>query len=372
MVHLSRHLRALVCGFGLVAGVAQAGEGAAAVRDVVSSGDVVEPIAPSGGTTPAPVGLPPSLHAPASLPDERWTLPASALSSVRSARGGTLGERMVAASRAFLGVPYLRDAAGEGSAEDADAPAAYERFDCMTFMEEIVGMAVMPDPLYAPLARSALRWKDGRVAYEARRHFMEGSWVPDAVRNGLMVDVTDRVGRARTLQKTVTPGTWAGWRRRGLFRLPDEVLPVGTWRLRYLDLAEALRSVDRFPPGAVLLTLREPRAGLPYAVTHVSLVMKDGKRVRMHHASRMGAQRVRDDDLRWYLAHLAGYPRWPAIGVTVLMPREVGPRRSIASSLAWQAPALPDAEGPPPVMVHVPPSPSVTPPTAVAPGATPT
>lgn len=369
-----RHLRALVCGFGLgiVAKVAQAGEMTAAASDSPSPAAPVEPAAPIGVTTPAPVELPPALHAPASLPDERWTLPEAALSSVRAARGTSLGERMAAASRAFLGVPYLKDAAGEGSPEDADAPAAYERFDCMTFMEEIVGMAVMPDPLYAPLARTALRWKEGRVAYDARRHFMEGSWVPDSVQNGLMVDITDRVGRARTLQKTVTPSTWAGWRRRGLFRLPDEVLPVGTWRLRYLDLAEALRAVDRFPPGAVLLTLREPRAGLPYAVTHVSVVVKDGERVRMHHASRMGAQRVRDDDLRWYLAHLAGYPRWPAIGVTVLMPREVGPRRSIASPLAWQAPAFPDAEGPMPVVVHGTPPSSVTPPIPVPPGATPT
>ncbi len=300
--------------------------------------------APATSRVPA-VGLPPALHRRATLPDERWTLPTAVVEAARAAATRPLAERMEAVSRPLLGLPYLKDASGEGDADDGDPPASYDRFDCLTFVEEMVGLAAAPDPLGAARLRDALRYRDGSRSYAARRHFMEASWVPDALANGLLVDVTERIGHARVLEKTVTSETWRGWRHRGLFHVPDALLPVGTWSLPYLDLAEAQRVLADIPAGSILLTLRMPRAGIPYAVTHVSTVVTDGTHITMRHASRMGAQRVRDDDLAWYLRHLGEYPRWPAIGVTVLVPREVGPRVSaLASTPAWTRPVLPRAD----------------------------
>lgn len=309
-------------------------DGAAAEED--------SPAVASAGPSPR---LPPALHQRATLRDERWSIPAEIVRAARSAAGRPLAERMEVASRGLLGVPYLKDAAGEGDADDPDPPASYDRFDCLTFVEEVVGLAAAPDPLGAARLRDALRYRDGARGYAARRHFMEASWVPDALANGLLVDVTARIGHARVLEKEVTADTWRGWRHRGLFHLPDALLPTGTWSLPYLDLAEAQRVAGDIPAGSILLTLRKPRTGIPYAVTHVSMVVSDGTRVTMRHASRMGAQRVRDDDLRWYLRHLEEYPRWPAIGVTILVPREVGPRVSaLAGTPAWTRPVLPGAD----------------------------
>jgi hypothetical protein len=285
--------------------------------------------------------LPPARHVRERLDTERWTLPESLVARVRSVAGRHVGERLEAATRGFLGVPYLHEAAGEGAGVDPDPPATYGRFDCLTFVEEMLGVVLAADPLGGPTVRNALRYADGRVRYEDRHHFMEAGWIPAALRSGLLVDITDRIGRARTLTRTVTDATWRGWRRRALFHLPDARLPVGTWALRYLDLAEARRVADSIPPGAVLLTIRAPRSALPYAVTHVSLVVSDGGKVSMRHASRMGAQRVRDDSLAWYLWHLGEYPRWPAIGVGILYPRDIGPRRSGVGPAPWDAPPLP-------------------------------
>ncbi len=297
--------------------------------------------APSLSPAP-PSRLAPALHHRAPLGEERWSLPPDVVAAARAASGRPLAERMEAASRPLLGLPYLKDAAGEGNTDDPDPPASYDRFDCLTFVEEVVGLAAAPDPLGAARLRDALRYRDASRSYTARRHFMEASWVPDALANGLLVDLTSRLGHARVLRKDVSAATWRGWRQRGLFHVPEALLPTGTWSLPYLDLTEAQRVAQDIPAGSILLTLRTPRAGIPYAVTHVSMVVSDGTRVTMRHASRMGAQRVRDDDLVWYLRHLGEYPRWPAIGVTVLFPREVGPRVSaLAATPAWARPVLP-------------------------------
>jgi len=60
----------------------------------------------------------------------------------------------------------------------------------------------------------------------------------------------------------------------------------------------------------------------------VSLVIPGPRESLMRHATRMGTRKVRDDRLAWYLKHLRDYTKWPSLGITVLMPREQGPRVS--------------------------------------------
>ncbi|MES2641560.1 MAG: N-acetylmuramoyl-L-alanine amidase-like domain-containing protein [Myxococcota bacterium] len=311
----------------------------------------------AGSLDPGAVAAAPTF-VPVERGPERWTPGPGVISAIREARTRTLGERVEIASRGFLGLPYLNDAAGEGLGIDADPPSRYDAFDCLTFVEEVLGLALAGDPIYAPAVRDALRYTGG-PAYDHRRHFMEAQWIPDAIRNGLLEDITARVGRARELRKDVTPEVWRRWRRRGLFQLPDAVLPLGEWTLHYLDLAEAVAAVPRIPAGALVVTLREERAWSPVVVTHISMVVPPaegsppGAELRMRHATRMGRQTVRDDRLGWYAAHLRDYVNWPALGITVLMPREQGPRIS-----ALTTPTLPDpyplAEGALPAFVPQP------------------
>lgn len=278
---------------------------------------------------PEPMGeadavAPPAL---ARVVPERWTLPPEVIAAVRAVRDLPIGARMEAASESFLGLPYTNEAAGEGLGEDRDPPARYDTFDCLTFVEEVTALALAADPLYAPAVRDALRYR-GAPTYADRRHFMETQWVPDAIHNGLLEDITTRVGRAQTLQKDVTLETWKRWRHRSFFALPDPALPVGSWSLPYLDLDAAAEAVPRLPAGAILLTLRIPRDWAPVVTTHISLVVPTPAGLRMRHATRMGSRKVRDDRLDWYVEHLREYVNWPALGISVLMPREQGPRQA--------------------------------------------
>ncbi len=270
-------------------------------------------------------------------------MPPAVVEAVRAAADRPLGERVDAATRAFLGRPYTLDPVGEGQGPDLDVPARYDTFDCMSFVEEALGLVLASDPLGAPAIRDALRYA-GAPAYGKRNHFMEAQWIPRAIAAGLLVDITDRVGRARTLTKEVTPAIWQGWRSRRKFLLSDPELPVGTWRVRYLDLAEAAEAAPRIPTGALVVTLRVERPWSPIITTHVSLVVPGRTEPLMRHATKMGKRVVRDDRLSWYMTHLRDYVNWPALGVAVLLPREQGPTAAAAAAAPRAAP-LPEAEG---------------------------
>lgn len=314
-----------------------------------SGGPYASEIAPTGAPAAASVEVTP-VFVPVERGPERWTPPENVIAQVRDARARPLGERIELASRAFLGLPYLNDAAGEGVGIDPDPPSRYDAFDCLTFVEEVLALALAGDPLSAPAVRDALRYA-GSPSYDHRRHFMEAQWIPDAIRDGFLEDITSRVGHARELRKDVTAEVWRRWRRRGLFQLADTALPLGEWTLPYLDLVQAVEAVPRIPAGALVVTLREERAWSPVVVTHISMVVPapegspPGTELRMRHATRMGRQTVRDDRLGWYANHLRDYVNWPALGITVLMPREQGPRLSALSVPELPEP-LPYAEGP--------------------------
>lgn len=261
---------------------------------------------------------------------EEQAIPLKLVEIARAVRDQPLGQRMKAVSDPLLGRPYRVDAAGEGRPPDADPPARYDEFDCLTFVEEVLALALTGDPSSAPMVRQGLRYDHGLVSYSHRNHFMLEEWIPRNIAAGWVEDITASLGETHLITKQVTLATWRGWRHRRLYALSDEEFPVGRYALPVLSLDAAAQAVDRIPPGAIILTVRVPRRGVPIVVTHVGFTIPtpaDGI-PRMRHATRMGDQRVRDERLPWYIEHLRWYDHWPVEGITVLMPREMGPRLS--------------------------------------------
>ena len=260
---------------------------------------------------------------------DEGAMPEELVAVARQVVGRPIGERMAAISQVLLGRPYQVDGAGEGWAPDLDPPARYDAFDCLTFVEEVLALALAGDPMSAPALRQRLRYGDAAPAYAARRHFMVAQWVPGAVADGLLVDITDQLGETHLVDLDITADTWRGWRKRALFQLPDPALPTGRFTLPVLSVDAALAAIDAIPAGALVLTVRQARPGVPIVVTHLGFKLPGGsERPMIRHATKMSGQRVMDHSLAWYLEHLRWYDRWPVDGVTVLMPREQGPRRA--------------------------------------------
>jgi len=271
-----------------------------------------------------------------SVPPQRTdegNMPENLVLAARDARNLPLGLRMKAVSEPLLGSPYLVDAVGEGVAPDPDPPARYDAFDCLTFVEEVMALALAPDPVNAPRIRNALRYRNGvidnqKVSYEDRNHFMLAEWVPRNIANGFLKDITSTLGETHLLQKELTAATWKRWKRRSLFHLSESRLPRGRFSLPVLSLSAAEDAMERIPDGAILLTVRKSYDSIPIVVTHLGFKIPSDAEPRMRHATKMGTEpRIRDERLPWYLEHLRWYRNWPIEGISVLMPQEFGPRK---------------------------------------------
>ncbi len=257
-------------------------------------------------------------------------IPQELLDIARAVADRPVGERMAAISEPLLDTPYLNDPAGEGALPDLDPPVRYDAFDCLTFVEEVLALSLPPDPLDAPWVRQSLRYGEGvPVSYQTRNHFMLEQWIPRAIENGWLEDITAEIGETHLLTKRVTPKTWAWWKKRELFHLTDDELPTGDYALQVLPTGAARDALDRIPDGALILTVRESRGYVPIVVTHLGFKVPSKGHALMRHATRMGKiPRVRNVRLAWYLEHIQWYHYWPIAGIAVLMPREYGPRRS--------------------------------------------
>ena len=108
-------------------------------------------------------------------------------------------------SARYLGRPY--DSSGPlGEGPDGTVstkPLMDEtRFDCVTFIEEVVAQAVSktPEDVLSNLTR--LRYAGGKVDYVTRNHFAELDWIPHNLANGAFTDITPDVGGGETRQVT--------------------------------------------------------------------------------------------------------------------------------------------------------------------------
>lgn len=290
-------------------------------------------LAAGGAVLPAVARAAPDTAQPdAPLVVDEGAVPPDLLAAARAVADQPLGQRMLAISDVLMGQPYQVDAAGEGRAPDFDPPARYDAFDCLTLVEEVLALALPADPISAPMVRNGLRYGGAELSYDNRRHFMLTEWIPGAIADGWVEDITGSLGETHLVEVEITPDTWTWWRRRSLFHLADERLPSGRYELPVMSIDAALEAAADIPDGALIITVRRPKPGVPIVVTHLGFkIPSSADRPMMRHATKMRGQRVMDHSLLWYLDHLRWYHNWPVEGVAVLMPREFGPRAHLAA-----------------------------------------
>ena len=155
---------------------------------------------------------------------------------------------------------------------------------------------------------------------------MISQWIPNAIKNGLLTDITSNFGELKSIKKKWKPRIWLRWIGRRKFRLADNQFPLGVHSIDVLPLDKALKNIHRFPEGAVLFVVRSNHPHNPIVVTHLGFVVYRKGKPRFRHATKMGIGSVRDDSLWWYLNHLKTFS-WPVEGIAVFLPVEQGPRR---------------------------------------------
>ncbi len=109
------------------------------------------------------------------------------------------GQRIECISRFYLGLPYLRDAQGEGIGIDPGPlhndcnqgnPVACG-FDCITAVEEWLAIMDSPGEHFDTLQR--IRYKNGKREFWDRNHFPELDWIPNLLSKGFIRDITRNI-----------------------------------------------------------------------------------------------------------------------------------------------------------------------------------
>lgn len=212
------------------------------------------------------------------------------------ARGLSFPQRLEAIARAFVGTPYKDGPLGEGSdgKYDKDPLMDLSCADCVTFVEQVIALAVSKTHKEAFQQLQRIRYKDGRIDFETRNHFMVADWV---VNNPWCHDVT------RDLGVPVTEVTRTISKRAFFPKVNAPELGQNTtdreMTAACVPLEHVAAAVGQLPGPSLILLIG--KVDWLFAV-HSGLFLRDanGKAHFFHASSKTG--KVIDDNLAAYLA----------------------------------------------------------------------
>ncbi len=107
-------------------------------------------------------------------------------------RGASIATRVETDSTYFLGQPYLLGALGEGPNGQFDKRPLYrsDAFDCVTYVATIVALANSRNLQEFKKVMPKVDYKNGKVTYVNRNHFMSVDWNKNNEHDGYVQDIT--------------------------------------------------------------------------------------------------------------------------------------------------------------------------------------
>jgi hypothetical protein len=143
-------------------------------------------------------------------------------------QGLSFEQRLHQVANDSIGMEYNGGPLGEGGGGEFDTDPLVDltRADCVTFVEQSVALSVSPN--YATMVERLqdFRYRDGRINYENRNHFMISDWIRNSP---YCVDITTQLGVQTTpIKRTIS--------RKAFFQLvkapdigqdtPDEIITL--------------------------------------------------------------------------------------------------------------------------------------------------
>ena len=106
-----------------------------------------------------------------------------------------MADRVDAISREFVGKPYLLGALGEGSDARYDQKPRYrtDAFDCDTYVTTVLALALAKDEQSFPQCMAKVRYKEGKIDFISRNHFMSLDWNPNNQGQHFIKDITETI-----------------------------------------------------------------------------------------------------------------------------------------------------------------------------------
>jgi hypothetical protein len=199
-------------------------------------------------------------------------------------------QRVAAIARCSLGTPYANGPLGEGPGGvfDTDPLVDHTRADCVTFIEQTLAFAAVPDYARAVDLLQKIRYRKGRIAYQHRNHFMVADWLEA---NPWCRDVTAGLGApALKITRTISK---AGFYERVGFTPTEKTAPDREITIQCLPPQHCAAAEARFPSPAIILFIGHKPDWL--FTLHTGIYLRENGEGRLYHASSADGKAVAAD-----------------------------------------------------------------------------
>lgn len=265
----------------------------------------------------------------------------------------SLSVRVEKISALFLGCPYELGALGEGHVGEYDQMPLYreDAFDCQTFVETVLALAVAHDFPEFQQTINQIRYHKGQVSYVERNHFTCLDWNKNNQQAGFLKDITQNIHdlNGKSVSKVATALIdKAGWyhqksikdiklkhanptlqrkRLKSLQQAGNTVVPVLS-TIPYIPLTALFDSkghanaplFQQIPNAAIIEIVRpnwDAMVGTPQNVSHLGFAIWAKNRLYFREASsKLG--HVADVPLEDYLREYLKSPTIKGINVQIL------------------------------------------------------
>lgn len=230
-----------------------------------------------------------------------------------------VANRMDKMSKIFVGFPYGKGGPlGEGPTAkyDQDPLYRFDTFDCTTFVETIMSLALARDVNEFEVHQDKIRYENGEVDYLKRNHFTDLQWIPYNVENGYMTEINHTVVGPQDIKIAEALINFPGWLKS--IKLDQIIVPAASQSEKESLLeelhAEAVNYVARPArvsyiaidtivsrpvilnkiPSGTLVNFVRPNwdlttiAGTHQNISHQGFLFRSGKTLYLRHASTSG------------------------------------------------------------------------------------
>ena len=186
---------------------------------------------------------------------------------------------------------------GEGAYDTVDTAPIYNIhfFNCLTYVEHVLALALSGDARAFPAHLVRLRYGDGRIDYLHRNHFFETDWLANNREYIALVHPKNGVTITRTLSKA------SFFARKHLkVTVPDTVVSVYAWPIEGFLAALDEKTID---PGVYIIAFIKNRHK-KVMTTHVGFAIIGSRGAVLRDANKTRG-RVSQSALDKYLRHNA-------------------------------------------------------------------
>jgi hypothetical protein len=246
--------------------------------------------------------------------------------------------RMEQMSASLINLPYgIGGPLGEGEMGryDQDPLYRFDTFDCTTFVETLLSLAISTDVDDFEKNMDSIRYEDSKIDYLSRNHFPSLQWIPNNINNGRLIEINHLILAPNQWKIAEAVINLPGWLKK--IKLEEIKVPSASSeerqflleelrsyssqyspivaQLKYLPLSTLLATpsvLKKIPHGSIINFVRPNwdltnELGTHMNVSHQGLIFQTKQGPVLRHAS-LSDKKVTDILLLDYLKKFENHP----------------------------------------------------------------